>query len=60
MKVIPHILEDADNKLTSLLRELLNELYDEMVYLDERISSLENKKKQSAIKMKIANAFSPF
>nr|HIL76269.1 IS110 family transposase [Rhodospirillales bacterium] len=44
-KVIPHILEDADNKLTSLLRELLNELYDEMVYLDERISSLENKLK---------------
>jgi len=44
-KVIPNILEDADNKLTSLLRELLNELYDEMVYLDERISSLENKLK---------------
>ena len=32
-------------RIISLLRKLLNELYDEMVYLDEGISSLENKLK---------------
>ena len=42
-KAIPDILEDADNTLTALCRELLSELYDEMVHLDERISTLEQK-----------------
>ncbi len=42
-KAIPGILEDADNTLTALFRELLSELYDEMVHLDERISTLEQK-----------------
>ena len=42
-KAISGILEDADNTLTVLFRELLSELYDEMVHLDERISALEQK-----------------
>jgi transposase len=42
-KEIPLVLEDADNALTPLFRELLNELYDEMVHLDERINKLEGK-----------------
>jgi transposase len=42
-KAIPGILEDAENGLTSRFRELLSELYDEMVHLDERISTLEHK-----------------
>lgn len=42
-KEIPTILEDAENALTSLFREILSELYDEMVHLDERTSSLERK-----------------
>ncbi len=42
-KEIPLILEDAENSLTSLFRELLSELYDEMVHLDERVSTLEGK-----------------
>jgi transposase len=40
---IPEILEDATNTLTSLFRTLLNELYEEMVHLDERIVVLEQK-----------------
>ncbi len=42
-KEIPEILENAENALTSLFRELLNELYDEMVHLDDRVCSLEQK-----------------
>lgn len=42
-KAIPGILEDAENGLSSRLRELLSELYDEMVHLDERVSALEQK-----------------
>lgn len=42
-KEIPQILEDAENELTPLFRELLSELYDEMVHLDERIKKLECK-----------------
>ena len=42
-KSIPCILEDADNELTALFRELLADLYDEMVHLDKRIKTLENK-----------------
>lgn len=37
------ILKDAENSLSSLFRELLNELYGEMVHLDERVSALEGK-----------------
>ena len=40
---IPEILEDAENGLTSLFRELLSELYEEMVHLDQRIGTLEQK-----------------
>uniref|UniRef100_UPI002630E165 IS110 family transposase n=1 Tax=uncultured Kiloniella sp. TaxID=1133091 RepID=UPI002630E165 len=40
---IPDILEDATNALTPLFRTLLNELYEEMVHLDERIVVLEQK-----------------
>ena len=42
-KEIPFILEDADNKLSYIFRELLNELYDEMVHLDKRIKNIETK-----------------
>ena len=42
-KSIPQILEDAENGLTILFRELLSTLYDEMVHLDKRIEMLELK-----------------
>lgn len=42
-KSIPLILEDGDNELTFMFRELLAELYSEMIHLDERIKNLENK-----------------
>ncbi len=42
-KAIPEFLEDAENNLTSIFRELLSELYEEMVHLDRRIDSLEKK-----------------
>jgi transposase len=40
---IPVILEDIENELSPMFRELLSELYDEMVHLDQRIKSLEIK-----------------
>jgi len=42
-KSIPLILEDGDNELTFMFRELLADLYNEMIHLDERIKNLENK-----------------
>ena len=42
-KSIPLMLEDGDNELTFMFRELLADLYHEMVHLDERIKNLENK-----------------
>lgn len=42
-KEIPAILEEGENALTVLFRELLSELYDEMVHLDDRIASIEKK-----------------
>ena len=42
---IPAMLEDGENELTAMFRELLSDLYDEMVHLDERIKTLENKLK---------------
>jgi len=42
-KALPSILEDAENELTVLFRELLAELYREMVHLDNRIQGLEAK-----------------
>ena len=44
-KEIPFILEDADNELTVMFRELLASLYEEMVHLDRRIETLEVKLK---------------
>ncbi|MDQ7072600.1 MAG: IS110 family transposase [Gammaproteobacteria bacterium] len=44
-KRIPDILEEAENGLTPLFRELLNELYNEIVHCDKRITQLENKLK---------------
>lgn len=44
-KEIPFILEDADNELTVMFRELLAGLYEEMVHLDRRIETLEVKLK---------------
>lgn len=40
---IPEILEDTGNGLTPLFRQLLNALYEEMVHLDQRIGTLEQK-----------------
>jgi transposase len=45
-KQLPLILEDADNGLSDLFRELLNELYVEMVHLDKRVEVLEMKLKR--------------
>jgi len=42
-KQIPRILEDGENGLSDLFRELLNELYEELVHLDERVATLEKK-----------------
>ncbi|MCW8334896.1 IS110 family transposase [Vibrio paucivorans] len=42
-KSIPLILEDASNELTPMFRELLSELYDEVLHLDNRISAIERK-----------------
>jgi hypothetical protein len=36
---IPDLLEDAENTLSSYFRELLRELYDEIVHFDERIET---------------------
>jgi transposase len=36
-KLLPSILEDADNNLTPLSRELLNERYEQLVQLDDAI-----------------------
>ena len=44
-KEIPCILEDATNELTVIFRDLLDDLYNEMVHLDDRIEILENKLK---------------
>ena len=44
-KSIPAMLEDGENELTAMFRELLSDLYDEMVHLDTRIKTLENKLK---------------
>lgn len=42
-KQLPQILEAADNGLSDLFRELLNELYEEMVHLDNRLDVMEKK-----------------
>jgi len=42
-KQMPWILEDGDNGLSDLFRELLNELYEELVHLDERVAAMEKK-----------------
>jgi len=44
-KAIPDILEDAENSLSSYFRELLRELYEEIVHFDERIETIELKLK---------------
>ncbi|MFC1681739.1 IS110 family transposase [Pseudomonadota bacterium] len=40
---VPSILETADNGLSDLFRELLYELYEELVNLDDRVRRLEKK-----------------
>ena len=42
-KRIPVILEDAENELSSLFRELLNDLYEELKHLNGRIESFDKK-----------------
>ncbi len=42
-KQLPSILEDAENELSSLFRELLSELYDEVAHLQDRVETLERK-----------------
>jgi len=38
---IPYILEDADNELTVVSQIFLNELYEDLIYFDKRIKSIE-------------------
>ncbi|HSN23584.1 MAG TPA: IS110 family transposase [Methylomicrobium sp.] len=42
-KALPGMLEDGENALSPLFRELLSELYEEMVHLDQRIAVIERK-----------------
>ncbi len=56
-KAIPRLLEDTKNVLSPLFRELLQELYDELVYLDERICSLEQKLVTLSVHMRIASVY---
>ena len=42
-KSIPEILEDAENELTFIFRELLADLYQEILHLDNRIKVIEQK-----------------
>jgi len=37
--IIPLILEDAENSLTAMSREFISHLYEELLYLDQRITS---------------------
>ncbi len=48
-KEIPLILEDAENGLSDLFRELLCELYDEFVHLDARVDAMEQKLLQLSV-----------
>jgi len=41
-KGIPDILADGENELSPLFRGMLNELYRELVHLDERIEAIKN------------------
>ncbi|MCU7849340.1 MAG: IS110 family transposase [Candidatus Thiodiazotropha sp. (ex Lucinoma kastoroae)] len=42
-KQLPQVLEAAGNGLSDLFREVLNELYQEMVHLDNRLDAMERK-----------------
>jgi transposase len=42
-KSLPALLEDADNGLTFASRELFQELYEQLVWLDERIAGMDGK-----------------
>jgi len=42
-KQIPWVLEDGESGLSSLFREALGELYQELVHLDQRVTTLEKK-----------------
>ncbi|MGR9107281.1 MAG: hypothetical protein ACU843_10165 [Gammaproteobacteria bacterium] len=48
-KAIPEMLKDAENSLTTVFRESLNELYEELVHLVNCIASVEGK--QGAIRV---------
>jgi len=45
-KAIPDMLEDAENTLSPYFRELLRELYEEIIHFDERIAAVELKLKR--------------
>jgi len=42
-KHVPDILEDAENNLTPLFRELLQDIYNEIIHSDKRVKMLEDK-----------------
>ncbi|MEF1291589.1 hypothetical protein QTO00_17455, partial [Vibrio sp. M260118] len=46
-KAIPEVLEDAENQLSPILRELLSRQYERYLYIDEQISWFENKGNES-------------
>jgi transposase len=47
-KQIPQVLEDADNELTPLFRELLHNLYRTLCYFDDEVDAYNNKIQQLA------------
>ncbi|EOD5329592.1 IS110 family transposase [Vibrio parahaemolyticus] len=46
-KAIPEVLEDAENQLSPILRELLSRQYERYLYIDEQISWFEDKLNQT-------------
>lgn len=46
-QAIPEVLEDTENQLSPILRELLSRQYERYLYIDEQISWFEDKLKQT-------------
>ena len=48
LRVLPGILEDGENGLRPMFRAYLDELYKELIHMDERIAGLDQKIEQMA------------
>ncbi len=55
---LPGLLSDYDNELTDSMRGLLWELYDDLLYLDERVSSCDKKLQSVLLSNKICQRLS--